>query len=283
MSACANLMVHEIIERTLWYEAQNGRAELPQGDLLKRTEPLVILGEAGMGKSHLLEWLATAPGYTRCTARQLINRHDPRTLLGDAQTLVIDALDEVSTQKEGDAVDLVLRQLGKLGCPHFILSCRVADWRSATGLEAIREQYPEEPLELHLEPFNDDDAATFLSTSLGAETAKAVVEHFNARGLNGLLGNPQTLELIARVAGSGNLPETRSELFKRAIEVLRVEHRDAKANGQLARETGLDAAGAAFAGLILTGSEAIVRTSAANAAEGELQLADISRLPGAIP
>ncbi|HHE7266602.1 hypothetical protein V6X58_27030 [Pseudomonas aeruginosa] len=280
MSACANLMVHEIIERTLWYEAQNGRAELPQGDLLKRTEPLVILGEAGMGKSHLLEWLATAPGYTRCTARQLINRHDPRTLLGDAQTLVIDALDEVSTQKEGDAVDLVLRQLGKLGCPHFILSCRVADWRSATGLEAIREQYPEEPLELHLEPFNDDDAATFLSTSLGAETAKAVVEHFNARGLNGLLGNPQTLELIARVAGSGNLPETRSELFKRAIEVLRVEHRDAKANGQLARETGLDAAGAAFAGLILTGSEAIVRTSAANAAEGELQLADISRLPG---
>lgn len=278
MSACTNLMVHEIIERTLWYEAQNGRAELPQGDLLKRTEPLVILGEAGMGKSHLLEWLATAPGYTRCTARQLINRHDLRTLLGDAQVLVIDALDEVSTQKEGDAVDLVLRQLGKLGCPHFVLSCRVADWRSATGLEAIREQYPEEPLELHLEPFTDDDAVTFLSASLGDNSAKAVIGHFNARGLNGLLGNPQTLELIARVAGSGNLPETHSELFERAIEVLRVEHRDAKADGQLARETGLGAAGAAFAGLILTGSEAIVRTSAANAAEGEVQLADISRL-----
>lgn len=283
MSECANLMVHEIIERTLWYEAQNGRAELPQGDLRKRTEPLVILGEAGMGKSHLLEWLATSPVYARCTARQLINRHEPRTLLGDAQILVIDALDEVSTQKEGDAVDLVLRQLGKLGCPRFVLSCRVADWRSATGLEAIREQYPEEPLELHLEPFNEDNAATFLSASLGTETAKAVVGHFNARGLDGLLGNPQTLELIARVAGSGNLPETRSELFERAIEVLRVEHRDAKAYGQLARETGLDAAGAAFAGLILTGSEAIVRTSAANAAEGELQLADIARLPEGEP
>ena len=67
-------------------------------------------------------------------------------------------------------MDLVLRQLGRLGCPHFVLSCRVADWRSATGLEAIREQYPEEPLELHLEPFDDTDAATFLSASLGAET-----------------------------------------------------------------------------------------------------------------
>jgi hypothetical protein len=232
-----------------------------------------------MGKSHLLELIATIPGYARCTARQLINRHDPRTLLSDARILVIDALDEVGTQREGDAVDLVLRQLCKAGSPQFVLSCRVADWRSATGLEAIREQYPAEPLVLHLKPLNDVDAATFLSASLGAETAKGVVEHFNARGLNGLLGNPQTLELISRVAGSGNLPETRTELFGRAIEVLRVEHQDAKAYDQLAQETGLDAAGAAFAGLILTGSEAIVRTSAANTAEGELQLAEISRLP----
>jgi hypothetical protein len=279
MNECANLIVHEIIERTLWCEDRDGRTNLPQGDLLKRTEPLVILGEAGMGKSHLLEWLATFPGCSRCTARQLINRNDPKTLLGDAKILVIDALDEVSSQKDGDAVDLVLRQLGKLGYPRFILACRVADWRSATGLEAIHEQYPEEPLEFHLEPFNEDDAASFLSASLGATTAKAVITHFNARGLDGLLGNPQTLELIASVAGSGKLPDTRGELFERAIEVLRVEHRDTKASSQPAREIGLDAAGAAFAGLILTGSEAIVRISAANAAEGELQLADISRLP----
>ncbi|WP_253280009.1 NACHT domain-containing protein [Pseudomonas chlororaphis] len=233
-----------------------------------------------MGKSHLLDWLAASPGYSHCTARQLINRYDPKTLLSDAQILVIDALDEVSSQKDGDGVDLVLRQLGKLGYPRFILACRVADWRSATGLEAIHEQYAEKPLELHIEPFNDDDASTFLNATLGSATAKNVIEHFNARGLNGLLGNPQTLELIARVAGSGKLPETRSELFERAIEVLRVEHRDTKARSQPGRETGLDAAGAAFAGLILTGSEAIVRVSAANVAEGELQLSDISLLPG---
>lgn len=274
------LTVHEFIERTLWFETEEIRAELPQSDILKRTEPLVILGEAGMGKSHLLEWLATFPGYSRCTARQLIIRHDPKTLLGDAKILVIDALDEVSGRKEGDAVDEVLKKLGELGYPRFVLSCRVADWRSATGLEAIREQYSDEPLELHLTPFDDDDATAFLAASLGAETAKEVVAHFNTRGLNGLLSNPQTLNLIARVAGSGNLPETRSDLFERAIEILRVEHRDTKAYDQPAREVGLDAAGAAFAGIILTGSEAIVRTSPANATEGELQLADITCLPG---
>jgi hypothetical protein len=272
-------MAEITIERTLWYEA-NERIELCQADLAERTEPLVILGEAGMGKSHLLEWLANSSGFARCTARQLINRHNPRTLLGDAQVLVIDALDEVGGQREGDAVDLVLRRLGELGYPRFILSCRVADWRSATGLEAIREQYPDEPLELHLEPFNDADAISFLSASLGAETANAVVAHFDARGLQGLLGNPQTLELVARVSGTGPLPETRGELFERAIDVLRVEHRNEKVGSQPSREIALAAAGATFAGLILSGCGSIVRNALANNAEGELQLSEVKSLPG---
>lgn len=268
----------KVIERTLWHDTVDGRVQLSQAELHKRTEPLVILGEAGMGKSELLKWLADTSGYSRCTARKLINRANPATLLGDDRVLVIDALDEVSSQKDGDGVNLVLQQLGKLNYPRFILSCRVADWRSSTGMEAIREQYDDAPLELHLEPFNDADATTFLSDSLGDDTAAKVVEHFNARGLQGMLGNPQTLELIARVARSGDLPESTGALFERAIEVLRIEHRDAKAEKQLDRETGLGAAGAVFAGLLITGNEAIVRKSATNTADGELQLAEFGSL-----
>lgn len=125
MNECVNPIVHAVIKRTLWCETNDSRIILPQDDLLKRTESLVILGEAGMGKTHLLDWLASTPGYSHCTARQLINRYDPNTLLSDAQILVIDALDEVSSQKDGDRVDLVPRQLGKLGYPRFILACRV--------------------------------------------------------------------------------------------------------------------------------------------------------------
>jgi predicted NACHT family NTPase len=227
MSKCATGTLPEMINRTLWYESSEGRTELSQDELCTRTEPLVILGEAGMGKSRLLEWLATSPGYSLCTARRLIRSYDASTLLANGHTLVIDALDEVSSKNDGDAVDLVLRKLDELGCPRFVLSCRVADWRSATGLVAIREQYSEEPLELHLEPFDSDDASSFLSASLGAELAKIVVEHFSTRGLNGLLGNPQTLELIVRVAQKGSLPDTRSKLFEIGIEQLRGEHRDA--------------------------------------------------------
>lgn len=251
-----------------------------QADLLTRTEPLVVLGEAGMGKSHLLEWIATSPGYAFCTARQLINRHDPRTLLGDAECLVIDALDEVSAAKDGDAVDLILRRLGGLGCPRFVLSCRVSDWRSATGTEAILEQYAKRPTELFLEPFTNGDAIAFLSATLGAEMATSVAQHFSSRGLDGLLGNPQTLGLIARTAASGRLPETRGELFRRAAELLRVEHRDSKPANQLDQTTALDAAGAAFAALILTGNEAITRKSAAHIGDGEIAVSEVARLPG---
>lgn len=273
------------ITRSLWYEAGDQRQTLSQADLPDQTRPLVILGEPGMGKTHLLEWLAQAPRHVLCTARKLINRHDPSTLLGDARVLVIDALDEVSTRQEGEAVDLVLQRLGKLGYPCFVLACRAADWRSATGMEAIREQYEDgnDPLELHLEPFSDDDAISFLDDRLGVGSARTIVDHFHSRGLAGFLGNPQTLELVADVSGKGLLPENRAELFAQAVDVLRIETRDAKAQTQLASEAALDAAGAAFAALILTGNEAIVRTAEANTAEGEIPIAEIRRLPGAEP
>jgi ABC-type nitrate/sulfonate/bicarbonate transport system ATPase subunit len=88
------------IQRKLWFDGKKGREVLAQDELLKRTEPLVILGEAGMGKTHLLQWLSSFTGVSWCKARQLINRGDPRTLYKDGTILVIDALDEVSAQKE---------------------------------------------------------------------------------------------------------------------------------------------------------------------------------------
>jgi hypothetical protein len=59
---------------------------------------------------ELLSWLGDQAGYAYCTARKLKNvRPDPRRLLGNASTLVVDALDELSVRGEGDAVDLVLQ------------------------------------------------------------------------------------------------------------------------------------------------------------------------------
>src|SRR5687767_2119570 len=111
-------MTHPILPRRLWHETEKGHLSIEQAALIGRREPLIILGEPGMGKTQLLKWLEDQPGYAYCTARQLKNvRPDARRLLGNATTLVVDALDELSIQGEGDAVDLVLQKLGDADYP----------------------------------------------------------------------------------------------------------------------------------------------------------------------
>jgi len=237
-----------------------------------------------MGKTALLTWLGNQPGYAYCTARQLKNaKPDGRRLLGDASTLVVDALDELSARNDGDAVDVVLQKLGDAGYPRFVLSCRVADWRSATGVAAIQEQYGDiDLLMLHLVPLSDKEIQELLAAELDGDIGRArvVMSHFTNVGLDGLLANPQTLELVARVAKAGDLPNTKAQLFEKAVELLRKEHRDSKADLQPDEASALDAAGAAFAALVLTGSEAIT-VETAQPAEGEIPLGEVAALPGA--
>ena len=215
-----------------------------------------------MGKSELAQWLGAQGGHARCTARQLLNRANPRELLGNAQTLVIDALDEVAAQGEGDAVDRVLRALGTLNYPRFVLTCRAADWRSATSRAAISEQYGAEPLELRLQPFGEADARAFLAARIGADRADEVVTRFADGALSDLLGNPQTLTMLADVAGEGALPGSLGALFDSYVGLAWHEHNEARpdpALDKLGKDGVLHALGAAFATLILTGGDAVSR------------------------
>ncbi|GAB5349685.1 NACHT domain-containing protein [Alteriqipengyuania sp. 357] len=229
-----------------------------------------------MGKSELLKKLAKHSEHPLVTARQLINRADLQSLVDDGSTILIDALDEVPSRAVGDAVDLVLQKLGQIGCPRFILSCRVADWRSATSAAAISEQYEERPLELHLEELDRDEQIRFLSVHVGDACSQELVEHFSAFGLEGLLGNPQTLDLIRRLPLDQALPSTRTALFELAVEELRKEHRDG--GPELAKTDLLATAGAAFAGLILGGKTFASRRSAANLEEDEASLTELKQL-----
>ncbi len=266
------------VKRRLWYHAPKaGRQEIQEDEILARSESSVILGEPGMGKSKLLQHLAEVAALPLYTARQLINRPDLRSLNAGRPLIVIDALDEVAAKREGDALDRVLQKLGVLDYPRFILSCRVGDWQAATSAEAIREQYPDAPFQLHLEPLDRREQLAILAAKVGNERAEALIEHYERYGLD-FLGNPQTLELIARLPLDHPLPAGRGALFEQAIDTLRVEHRNARGGSELAPDTAFDAAGAAFAGLILSGSANIVRHGSANLLEGDLHIAEVEEL-----
>lgn len=275
-------MTGSTLKRRLWYFEGLKPVTVGQDFLTSDLRSLVVLGEAGMGKSTLLEQFEGSEGYSVCTARKLLIISDPASLLGNAKTLVIDALDEVSVRGEGEAVDLVLAKLSALGCPRFIMSCRVADWRSATALQGISDFYGDTILELHLDPLKRDEAIDFLSVSLGGDGAAATIDHLEKRGLSGLWGNPQTLELIERVAKAGKLPQSRGELFEEATKLLCAEHREAKVASKLVtlpeREV-LDASGAGFASLILTGKDALSRRAQAD--PEDTAISEVSALPKA--
>lgn len=272
-----------LIPRRLYYAVNAEVSDVGHEMLLEIGSNIVLLGEAGGGKTRLTEWLGDVEAYTRCTARQLINGV-PHQLLRNAEVLVIDALDEVAAKAEGDAVDLVLRALREIDYPRFILSCRSSEWRAATMREAIREQYGEAPVEVELAPLTDNDARAFLAAYLNdADRAAEVVWHFRERGLADWLGNPQTLEMLGDVAVDETFPETASALFARYVDLTWFEHSDQRTEApiqQLGKHAVLDALGAGFAALILTGSAALSDAPRHQIASGDLPRAEVAMLPG---
>ncbi|AEV37630.1 hypothetical protein PSE_3122 [Pseudovibrio sp. FO-BEG1] len=275
-------MKKRILQRQLRFWEGQKSSVVTLDSLKSDNRSLIVLGEAGMGKSMLLKSLESKNNIAYCTARAFLRAPDPKRLIGEASTLAIDALDEVPALHDGDVIDRVLARLVELGVPQFILSCRVADWRSATALESILEEYGSVPLELHLEPFSREDAVTFLSDELSDEEAELTVCRLEELGLSGIWCNPQTLDMVKTVAQQGDQPNSKGDLFAEATKMLRKEHRQVKADTVLANlsETEvLDAAGAAFATLILTGKEALSRDVAPN--EFDIPVAEISVLPGA--
>jgi hypothetical protein len=256
---------------------------LNQESLLNRSEPLVVLGEPGMGKTVLLSWLGRQPNMVVKTARAFLRENNPAALVSADQTLVIDGLDEVAAVQEGDPVHNVLKHLTLAGRPQFILSCRVADWRGAVARQDIEDDYSAKPLELTLEPFSGNEASAFLVDRFGQTRAEEIIEHFEGKGLNDFFGNPQTLILIADAAGpSGPLPDTRAGLFAQACGVMRAEHNDSHdktALAQLTADAALDAAGAACAVLLLTAKDAISLRPAANTLPEDVQVAELGALP----
>lgn len=270
-----------ILRRKLRYiDVRGDWHTVDQAHVLALTGPRIILGEPGQGKSVLLKTLATEAGLTFITAKQLLRAHD----LGALRTpIVIDALDEVASARDTDAVQQILAKLAFLGRPPFILSCRAADWEGAVASADIEQDYGDPPILMWLEPLSRQDAVHFLEGASQISNPAGLVDDLEQRGMEGLYSNPLTLKLFIDTVGeNGNVPASRGELFSAACDLLwreqAMQHARSALN-DLTAEEALLAAGALCAVLILTGADALSTKPLAQLDEGDRPVRVATKLP----
>lgn len=274
----------DYIRRTLTCRNQRGELEqIDDLDIIESVGPVIVLGEPGMGKTRLMQQIACEPDWAFRSAASFVAHPDPARLTQDGSRLVIDGLDELPAAQESDPVYRVLGQLLKAGCPPFILSCRAADWRGAVARQDISAEYDAPPQEMTLDPFSREGAVEFLSQELGAARAEEVVYYLEGRGIPDLYGNPLTLSLFGEVASRDEpLPKTRADLLLRACEIMwneRSDRHDKSPLSALDQDTALAGAGAAFAALVLTASEAVSCRPSSAGQPRTIHATDLGTLP----
>lgn len=267
------------INRTLsWTDTDLKTQNVLDTEIAARfSEPVIILGDPGMGKTWLMEMLADHEGHQFIRATSLLRQPDAHNF-GNAR-LIIDGLDEVAAINEGDPLQNVLTKLIACGKPTFILSCRSAEWRGVTAKIDIAEEYGVLPRDLNLELLDEEEAVAALERRADRVKAREAISTLNRAGLSEFYRNPLYLDFVAAIIKKGDeLPKSRAELYERAVSQLRFEsnpRHQGKGIDALSEVSALDAAGAIMAAMLVTGQSSVVATGAA---EGALKLSEITDL-----
>ena len=223
----------------------------------------VLLGDPGAGKTTAFEAECAVLREKACliTARDFLT-FEPHPEWRD-KTLFIDGLDEIRVGADDARTpfDQIRGRLDALGKPHFRLSCREADWLGANDRRRIESVSPDSKvMVLRLNPLTDSDIADILNTRPGIGDAQAFIALAKDRGVDGLLKNPQTVNMLADVvAQGGGWPKSRKETFEMAcgqmVREHNEEHQAAQAsNSPPAPDQLLDAAGRLCAVQLIAGA-----------------------------
>ena len=180
----------------------------------------VLLGDPGSGKTTALQVEEKAVDDAHfITARDFLTLNVDSHPEWREKTLFIDGLDEVraGTEDVRTPFDAIRGRLDALGKPRFRLSCREADWLGANDRKHLASAAPDDAVTvLRLDPLTDEDIITILDAQPGVDDAQEFVAKAREQGVDGLLTNPQSLELLVKAVATGGWPESRLDTFEQA-------------------------------------------------------------------
>ena len=225
---------------------------------------IILLGDPGSGKTFTFQAASKAENAIFYTVRKFLTL-DESDISKFNGPIYLDALDEYRprTQDKNLVLDII-KQLKKMGRPKLRLSCRSADWLGQTDLSLFKDYFEdEEYVVLMLEPLTRLEQEHIIKTK-GIENPKEFIEKAEKHGVASMLENPQTLIMLINVVHQTHWPETKKELFEKAIQILLSEHDENRVHdglGQFTWDELIDPAGAVCASLLISGSSGVSLTS----------------------
>ena len=223
----------------------------------RNTDAYVLLGPPGAGKTTVFKQEADCPKARRVTARDFIT-FDDRPEWHNT-TLFIDGLDEkrAGSLDGRTPLDGIRGKLEQLDRPGFRLSCREADWFGANDRESLKAVSRNGQVTvLRLDPLTDENIHKILRDNLEVDDPEKFVREASQKGLESLLANPKSLEMLVVAVRGGEWPSTRIQTFDMACRTLLREHNQelqvAKPDN-VAISNLLEAAGRLCAVQLLTG------------------------------
>lgn len=143
------------------------------------------------------------------------------------RTLFIDGLEEIRAGGLAGRIPLdeIRKALIQLGRPRFRISCRAADWLGDNDQDALAYVVGDANVSiLRLDPLTEADILEILRKGLGVGDPETFVMRAHDAGVEGLLENPQALELLARAVHQGDgWPSSRVEVFDLACREMASE------------------------------------------------------------